>query len=320
VLPTGLAAPGSVGGDEPVSIDAADNAGIKRVEILDATSGPPQVVGGKDLPCDYSYATPCPMTLSAAPVPVTVPAGGKRILRVRLIDAGGNVTDGGDFTADVGGALNGTNGTPVAKLTAAFSGNRSRRSVGYGKSARISGRLTDATGAPISGAAIQVLDRALSTGTRYAQRLELTTDANGRFSVTPGPGAARAIRFEYRSRRLQATANAAAGVELRVAARSTLAVSPARVRPRGTIRVSGRLRGLPLPRSGKVVDLQAFEGGRWRTFDTVRARGRRGAFSTHYRFLRAGSGASFLIRARIRRDDSYPYYLGYSPRVRVRVR
>ena len=24
--------------------------------------------------------------------------------------------------------------------------------------------------------------------------------------------------------------------------------------------------------------------------------------------------------SRIRRDDSYPYYLGYSPRVRVRVR
>ncbi len=39
-----------------------------------------------------------------------------------------------------------------------------------------------------------------------------------------------------------------------------------------------------------------------------------------YRFLRARSGASLEIRARIRRDDSYPYYLGYSPRVRVRVR
>ena len=64
---------------------------------------------------------------------------------------------------------------------------------------------------------------------------------------------------------------------------------------------------------------QAYEAGKWRTFETVRAR-KRARFSTRYRFTRATSGASFLIRARIRRDDSYPYYLGYSPRVRVRVR
>ena len=31
------------------------------------------------------------------------------------------------------------------------------------------------------------------------------------------------------------------------------------------------------------------------------------------------SGRTFTFRARVRRDDSYPYYLGYSPRVRVRV-
>ena len=67
------------------------------------------------------------------------------------------------------------------------------------------------------------------------------------------------------------------------------------------------------------MELQAFEGGKWRDFRSTRAR-KNGRFSTSYRFLRAGRGASFLIRARIRRDDSYPYYLGYSPRVRVRVR
>jgi hypothetical protein len=91
------------------------------------------------------------------------------------------------------------------------------------------------------------------------------------------------------------------------------------VRAGGRIRISGRLRGLPLPRSGKVVELQAFERGKWRDFRSTRAR-RSGRFATSYRFVRAARGASFLIRARIRRDDSYPYYLGYSPGVRVRVR
>jgi hypothetical protein len=191
--------------------------------------------------------------------------------------------------------------------------------VPFGRRGSIKGRLTTAAGAPIAGATLQVLDRELRTGTHYRQRLELTTDADGRFSVLPGKGAARAIRFEYRSRRLLAQPDVAKRVELRVQASSTLSIAPRRVRPGGRIRISGRLRGLPLPRSGKIIELQAFEGGRWRDFRTTRAR-RSGRFATSYRFQRAGRGASFLIRARIRREDAYPYYLGYSPRVRVRVR
>jgi hypothetical protein len=319
VFPSGIATPNTVvGGDEPLTFDASDNAGIRRAELLDVTGGATQVVGARDFACDYSYAAPCQTTLAGAQIPVNAPSGGQRTLRVRLYDAGGNVTDGATFIADIGGPLNGTNASAGARLTATFASNRHQADVGFGKSARIRGRVTDATGAAIAGATIQVLDRELKAGTTYRQRTEVTTGADGRFTVTPGPGAARSIRFEYRARRLLAAASASDTVQLRVAASSTLSISPKRVRPRGTITITGRLRGTPLPRSGKVVDLQAYEGGKWRTFDTARAR--KGArFTSRYRFLRAGSGASFLIRARIRRDDSYPYYLGYSPRVRVRV-
>jgi hypothetical protein len=317
---SGLAAgSGVLVGDEPVTFDGADNAGIRRAEVVDVTSGE-TVVGAKDFTCDYSFAAPCPTAIAGAQVPVALTAGGKRTLRLRVIDAGGNASDSQPFTADVGGAPNGANASNGARLSATFSRSRRRLEVAYGKRATIAGRLTDPAGAPIAGATLQVLDRELRAGTQYARVGELTTDAAGRFNFTPGRGPARSIRFEYRSRRLLPAADAVAAAELRVAAGATLAISPRRVRPRGRIRIAGRLRGLPLPRSGKVVDLQAYEGGKWRTFDTVRARGAKGAFSTRYRFLRAGSGASFLIRARIRRDDSYPYYLGYSPRVRVRVR
>jgi hypothetical protein len=151
-------------------------------------------------------------------------------------------------------------------------------------------------------------------------RTAVTTAADGSFTVLPGTGTARAIRFEYRHRRLLANPDVAAKVELRVQAGATLKITPTRVRPRGTIRISGRLKGLPLPRSGKLVEIQAFEAGKWRAVGTARARGAAGRFALRYRFLRARRGASFLIRARVRRDDSYPYYLGYSPRVRVRVR
>ncbi|MDA0162662.1 carboxypeptidase-like regulatory domain-containing protein [Solirubrobacter ginsenosidimutans] len=320
VTPTVPAAGAMLVGDEPVAFDAADNTGIRRAEVIDVSSGTAQVVGGRDFACDHSYAAPCPLTLSGERIPVNIPSGGQRTLRVRVIDAGDNVAESPAFIEDVGGPLNGSGATPVARLSASFSRKRSRVDVAYGRSARISGRLTDATGKPITGATIQILDRELRSGTQYGPRLEVTTDADGRFSVVPGPGAARAIRFEFRSRRLLPAADAADSVELRVAAAATLSITPRRVRPRGTIRISGRLKGLPLPRSGKLVELQAFEAGKWRAVGTVRARGAKGRFSTTYRFLRAGRGASFLIRARIRRDDSYPFYLGYSPRVRVRVR
>jgi hypothetical protein len=317
---SGLTADGPVGGDEPLTFDAADNSGIKRAELLDVTpGGAPKVVAGKDFACDYTYASPCPQPANQQIVPAGVTPGVRTFL-LRVTDAAGNSGDSAPFTANVGGALNGTNASAAARVTASFTRNRRRSiDVGFGRRASISGRVQDATGAPIGAAVVQVLDRELKAGTSYRVRTEVTTDAAGRFTVRPGPGAARSIRFEYRARRELAAANATATVSMRVAAGSTLQISPRRVRPRGTITISGRLKGTPLPRSGKVVDLQAYEGGKWRTFDTVRAR--KGArFTSRYRFLRAGSGASFLIRARIRRDDSYPYYLGYSPRVRVRVR
>ncbi|WP_028061936.1 carboxypeptidase-like regulatory domain-containing protein [Solirubrobacter soli] len=320
VASSGLAAgAGVLVGNEPVTFDASDNSGIKRAEVVDVTSGE-TVVGVEDFTCDYSFAAPCQTTITGAQVPVSVAVGGKRTLRLRVIDAGGNAADSQPFTADIGGVANGAGATPVARLTAGFARARPRVDVGYGRTARITGRLTGATEAPIAGAVLQVLDRQSRAGADYARAGEVTTDADGRFSLTPGRGAARSIRVEYRSRTLLPAADAAKTVELRVAAGATLSITPERVRPRGRITIRGRLRGLPLPSSGKVVDLQAYEGGKWRTFDTARARGARGTFTTRYRFLRAGRGASFLIRARIRRDDSYPYYLGYSPRVRVRVR
>jgi hypothetical protein len=320
ILPTGLAAGGIVTGDEPLSFDASDNSGIHFARLVDATPGAlEKVVQTYEFTCDYSYAAPCPQVSGGALAPPALPAG-NRLLKLQVIDAGGNMTETPLFTVNVGGQPNGSGADPKATLKVSFPRNRrSTLEVPFGKRASIRGQLLNAAGGPIAGATLQVLDRQLRAGTRYAVRAEVTTGADGTFLVQPGLGTARAIRFEYRSRKLLAAPDVASKVELRVQAGASLTISPKRVRPRGTIRISGRLRGLPLPASGKVVELQAFEGGKWRDFRTTRA-SKTGRFSTTYRFLRARRGASFLIRARIRRDDSYPYYLGYSPRVRVRVR
>ena len=319
VFPTGLNAGGVVGGDEAVMFDASDNSGIKRVDLVDVTpGGAERVIGFNEFGCDYSYARPCSNSTSRSVSADSIEPGA-RTLKLRVIDAGGNVGESAPFDVQAGGALNGSNASPAARLTATFSNRRSRATVGFGRRARVNGRLTDATGAPIAGAAIQVLDRQLRTGTRYALLGDVTTGADGRFTLLAGRGAARVIRFEYRARRQLAAPSATDTVSMRVRAGVTLSIRPRSVGSNGRIRLSGRLKAGPIPRSGKVVDLQAFDGGKWRTFETVRAR-RNARYSASYRFTNATRGRRLTFRARVRRDDSYPYYLGYSSRVRVRIR
>jgi hypothetical protein len=91
------------------------------------------------------------------------------------------------------------------------------------------------------------------------------------------------------------------------------------VNPGGRVRFRGKLLGHPIPKVGKLIDLQAFDGGRWRTFKTLRAR-RTGAFRGSYRFQHTFSARTFKFRARARRESRYPYALGVSRTVRVRVR
>jgi hypothetical protein len=66
---------------------------------------------------------------------------------------------------------------------------------------------------------------------------------------------------------------------------------------------------------GKLVELQATDRGRWRTFALVRS-SRSGGFRYRYRFV--GSGR-FAFRARVRFERAYPYVLGYSRRTSVTV-
>jgi hypothetical protein len=111
----------------------------------------------------------------------------------------------------------------------------------------------------------------------------------------------------------------ARGVGVRVPAASTIRASRTLLSGPGRVRFSGRMRtgGQRIPDRGLVVILQGREGGRWRTFADTRT-SRRGAWRTSYRFR--GIGGSYPVRARIRRQAGYPYELGYSRAVTVRVR
>jgi hypothetical protein len=108
----------------------------------------------------------------------------------------------------------------------------------------------------------------------------------------------------------------ARGLSVRVPASSTIKASRTRLSS-GRVRFSGRVRGhgLPVPR-GLVVVLQGREGGKWRTFEDARTH-KKGRWHVSYRF--SGRPGSYPIRLRIRRQAGFPFELGYSRRLTIRV-
>lgn len=110
-----------------------------------------------------------------------------------------------------------------------------------------------------------------------------------------------------------------ADVDLRVRASTTLRVGPRRVVNGEYVTFRGRVRGAPLPSGGKLVELQAYAGGRWRTFALARARPTTGRWVHRYRFAATRGRVRYRFRARVRREDNYPFHTGTSRRVRVTV-
>lgn len=80
---------------------------------------------------------------------------------------------------------------------------------------------------------------------------------------------------------------------------------------------AGRV-GRPVPRHGKLVEVQAHFRGRWRTISTVRAR-RDGRWRFRYAFGAASRRTAYRMRARVPVEAGYPFAAGVSRPVRVTV-
>jgi hypothetical protein len=105
---------------------------------------------------------------------------------------------------------------------------------------------------------------------------------------------------------------------VRVPAAATIRASRRTVRNGQSVTFTGRLRGRPIPTAGKVVDLQAFYRGRWRTFATPRA-AFDGRWSYTYRFGATRGRVLYRFRLKVRPESAYPYELGYSKTTAVTV-
>jgi len=267
--------------------DGASGAASGGIEVRDSTGAP---------------FRPLASTLEGSTLTAKLDRGrASRIgIRVSAVDNAGNATAG-----------------QLVEMTLSHV-RHGRVSLHYNRAVTISGRLRTRDGVTVTGQPVQVEQTVRQTGAAPQLVQTLTTDARGRFSFRAAVGPSRRLRFSFPGGGDALPRSRAASVFVR--ATSTIHASPRVVGQGGRVRFSGRLglRFASVPRGGKLVDLQAFDRGQWRTFATARARGSKGTWRYSYRFGK--SPGSYRVRLRIRREAVFPYDLGYSRSITVRVR
>jgi hypothetical protein len=333
-------------------LNAADQgAGLYRavveVDGVDALAVPLGDAGGtcRDIGPradvnEFAAARPCPVRIDDGALGVD--AGklpqGRHVVRVVLEDAAGNRTVVfGPLTRNIAasgaigpgsdpalrGAANGDGASDQATLTAHWGrkGGRTLLVSAFGRSHVVRGRLRGLDGAPISGAAIDVVSKTTAVNAReLAKASGPKTRNDGSWYLVLPPGvSSRDLSLRYRSHVNDTIPTASARVRLRVRAGLRLAIHPRVARRGQAIRFDGRLLGAPLPRGGKQIVLMARASrGAWLRFNVVRT-ATHGRFRTTYRFQQPGR-ARYRFRALSLAEAAYPYLAGGSNVVKVNKR
>lgn len=329
------AAPIQVGWDADAPTDVAfaaadaDNPAVIRVVGKDATSGIAD--GAVEYRRKGAKAwRPIKTTLVDGAVQATMPDGrlrdGRYQLRATVRDAAGNART---TARRVNGRAAGV--TLPLRVKARMQVGKARRA-GRGKarrtrfdstprvrvrrSAQLSGRLVAPGGNPIAGAPIDVATKPAGAGKSFVAVAKLKTDAKGRFRYTSPAGANRTVRFIYAGAAM--IRPQLRRVRVRVPAESTIRASRRSVVNGETVRFAGRITTRPLPSSGKLVELQFFDRGRWRTFRTTHA-DQNGRWHYTYRFSGTVGRRVYRFRVHTPRESGYTYAEGGSRAVRVTV-
>ncbi len=264
-----------------------------RTLVLDVADDGSGVAGGQI----SVGATPLPTTLARGRLTARLPSGNPRRadIRVTVTDSAGNSATGVPPRVDVAERV------------------RAR----HGRAVTIRGRLTTPAGAPLAGVALEATTTIRRRGARAQPAGGATTGASGRFRLRLPAGPSRTLRLVVPA--AGELLRAVRGVSVRVPASSTIRASRRVVGAGTRVTFSGRIRraGQPLPLRGLVVVLQGRTGGAWQTFADTRTT-RAGRWKASYRFR--GRPGRYPVRLRIRRANTFPFELGYSPTTTVRVR
>jgi hypothetical protein len=306
-----LTAGGVLAGTHGVSFSATDTgSGVYRAIIeVDGKQAVTQLLGCAE---PFIAIAPCkPAASGTVSLDTTTLADGPHTVRVVVTDATyANTAAFGPFTITTSNAP--TSCAPAESPDLSVRFDRRRSTISYG------GRLNVIGQAPPA-AQVRVFSQISRAGApAKLGRTPLTADAQGSFTYKVPAGPSRSLRFAYRGA-ADPLYQCSKPLNVNVRARVTLKASPRSIRSGSRVRFTGKLRGGYVPSNGKLVELQAHERGRWRSIRTVRTNAK-GAFSYRYRFSFRAGGTTFPVRARVRPDGSYPFALGTSRRITVRVR
>jgi len=194
------------------------------------------------------------------------------------------------------------------------------RVVPYGRGTLVSGLLRNASGAPVPGAPVRILETLGHGPGSRVRTATVGTDSAGRFSIRLPAGPSRQISASFAGTRTLTRA-ATGSLRLGVRSRVRLHVSAATARVGGRpIVFSGRVAAGPgeMPAGGKALSLQfRLPGIPWTEFRTLRTDAM-GRFRYAYRFSDDDSrGARFQFRASAPAQSDWPYEPGSSGPVAV---
>jgi hypothetical protein len=185
----------------------------------------------------------------------------------------------------------------------------------FGAEIRVAGVVRTRDGRPVREAEVRVLSR---TATSREQLFAVVrTDQHGRFTYLAKASATTTFRIVYEGS--GTTLPSQREVGLLVPASSTIGTRPHHVANGQVVTFIGRLRSLPVPVGGKLVELQVVLSGHWQTFRTVRSDSS-GVWRVRYRFRRSCGALRYRFRARLPAEAAYPFEPGHTPAVGVRVR
>jgi hypothetical protein len=188
----------------------------------------------------------------------------------------------------------------------------------FGSSVQVHGRLAVPGGNPLASADVDVLEHTELPDQPWIRAGVARTDGQGRFTYRVLAGPNRTVLFRYAGTPLIRPRTTA--VRVRVRAATSLTVDRHEVVNGEDVTFRGRIAGGPLPGVGKLVQLQAYSRGEWRTFATPRARARSHRWSYRYRFSATRGTVRYRFRAVVPAEGGFPFVRGSSRSVDVTVR
>lgn len=323
--------PGSsaVAGTQTLDVTATDvGGGVSSVNLaIDGSFTQTSVAGGS---CGepYTLRAPCPSGLvRTLDVNTAALVNGVHTGALTAVDAAGNVSDPFSFTFVVtsGGQSNGggTGGTPPSNGSPAVEQptvktEKSVISSKSGKNVLVEGTLTTPQGTPVSGAVLEVTSLDLGVFNASPKSIgTITTTPMGRFSVSVKPDGARRISVLFKP---YPTSIGTAVTSTLVREDLSLSVkrSKSRVRPGGSITLTGVLDGAGSAADDTPIEIDALIEKSWRAVGVVEANSR-GSYKWKYRFTRVTQPTRFTFRAIVRRNTSWPWPTEKSKSVKVLV-